>query len=79
MEKNIVKVTKGFSPSEGVPYFSVYLNDNLQKVFSYKSNEPEESIWNEEKNKKLAIELAKQLENFTQEEPEIIYTNKSNQ
>lgn len=68
---NIVKVKREEINDE--MFFTVYLNNTFKKCFNFRSSAPEESIYNEELNKRKAMELAKKLESGEAETEEIIY------
>lgn len=54
-------------------YFRVEWHDG-SKHFAFKENRPEDDIWNEEVNKKRALEFAKKIENgLIKDGEEIIY------
>lgn len=65
-------VTKVIKAGEN-PFFRVSVNGKGYKLFSFKFGEEPGSIYNEEVNRLLAMNLAKELENGIADSEEIIY------
>ena len=74
LKNDIMKVTiKRVIDPIGDPFFQVLKDDNSQGVFTYRDNEPEDSVYNEGRNLENAKKLAAKLEQGGTRVEEIIY------
>jgi len=71
----MTKVTvKRLTPTDGDYYFQVSWGSPTQfRHFAFRLNQPEDNIYNEELNKKDAMELAAKIEQSGSDTEEIIY------
>lgn len=68
------------NPYYMVEYFVPTLNDwSTAKIFSFKYNEPGNSIWNQESSFKEAMELAKRFEKYPERAETLIYQTPENE
>jgi hypothetical protein len=68
------------NPYYMVEYFVPTLNDwSTAKIFSFKYNESEDSVWNQESNLKQAMELAKRFEEYPERSETLIYQTPENE
>ena len=72
---NKVKVTKHI-PVAGNPFFKVQCNGETVNIFEFKIDVSPDNIYNEERNRLQAMELAAKLENGNTNSEEIIYESK---
>jgi hypothetical protein len=68
------------NPYYMVEYFVPTLNSwSTAKIFSFKYNEPEDSVWNQETNLQQAMELAKRFEKYPERAETVIYQTPENE
>ena len=69
---NKVTVTRKV-PVDGQPRFEVRLNGELKRLFVFEIGQSETSIYNEDKNRLRALEIAKEIEAGLEASEDIIY------
>lgn len=69
---NKVKVTRRI-PVSGNPFFKIQCNGDTVNILEFKIDAPPDNIYNEERNRSQAMELAAKLENGNTDIEEIIY------